>query len=116
MHTLELEKLEVAPLERFLTAIVAFSGCAANANGNCDATVDYVLFNPEGDIYGDALNDVELWQDKPAVAPGMYELSVEYMGIVIDSDDPPGQYRLEATINDRVSGSTDTFEWAFQVR
>ncbi|CAM0555334.1 hypothetical protein EHLJMEHL_04923 [Vreelandella titanicae] len=115
MHRLELKKLEVAPRDRLLTAIMVFSGCTANAAGNCDASVDYVLFDPEDKVYGE-LRGGELWQDKPAMAPGMYELSVEYMGIVIAPDDLAGQYRLQATINDRVSGSSNTFEWSFQVR
>ena len=116
MHELGIEWLKVVPRERFLTAIVVFAGCASNAEGNCDATVDYVAYNPEGDIYGDALTGVELWQDKPAVESGFYELSVEYMGLVIDSDDPAGQYRLEATLHDRISGSSETFVWPFLVR
>lgn len=115
MHRLELKKLEVAPRDRLLTAIMVFSGCTANAAGNCDASVDYVLFDPEDKAYGE-LEDGELWQDKPALAPGMYELSAEYMGIVIAQDDLAGQYQLKATISDRVSGSTSTFEWVFQVR
>ncbi|MCM2257879.1 MAG: hypothetical protein NDJ94_19775 [Vicinamibacteria bacterium] len=97
-----------------LAAIVLFSGCAADPSGRCNVTMDMTVFDPHGGKYGEA-SDTEVWVGKPAPKPGASQLSVGYMKIRIEPKDPPGSYKIKATVADRVSGRSVVTQWAFEV-
>jgi len=88
-----------------IEAIVIFTNCQAGPDGLCDATVDFVLFRPDGSIYG-KFEDAELWLKKPPPAIDAIQFGVQTMGVAIEPGDPDGRYRVEATVRDKVRGST----------
>jgi hypothetical protein len=106
--------VEVARRGEFLSAVVLFKDCAAGPDGSCNAVVDITAFDPAGKIYGEFKGE-ELWVGKPAPRPGHTQLSVGYMGLVIEPGDPAGQYKVVATARDLVSGKEATSEATFDV-
>ena len=109
-----LKSVETAKRGVFLTAIVLFSGCAADARGDCNATVDYVATKPDGSSYGES-KDAELWVGRPAPSPGASQLSVEYLGLVIDPPDPSGKYTVSAKVHDHIGKRTLSVSRTFLV-
>lgn len=91
--------VKVAPRGEFLSAVVLFRGCKADASGKCNVELDIVAYDPTGKIYGE-IRSGELWQHRPAPAPGHTQLGVSYMGLQIEPQDPAGAYRVEARARD----------------
>lgn len=114
MAGFKIESVDIAPRGRFLAGIVMFKNCEGNDNGNCQAQVDYTLYDPNGDVYGQ-LNDGDLWMRKPQPRRDHSQLAVQYLGIIIEPHDPPGTYRLKAEIRDQVSGDRATVWQEFLV-
>ncbi len=85
-----------------IVAVVIFTGCVANADGNCESTVDFKVLYPDGSLYAD-LERGELWMDKPATVPPYLQVSVANLGLKIEDDDPFGTYRIEAGVQDLVA-------------
>ena len=110
-----IQPVEVVERGKFLTAAVLFTGCSANESGNCNALVDITALDPNGEVYVQ-FEDQELWVDRPAPKPGFTQLGVGYMGLVIEPGDPPGKYRVIATVRDLVSGEEVESEAEFLVK
>ena len=106
--------VKVANRGDFLAAVILFKECAPGPDGNCNALVDITAYDPTGKVYG-KFEGEELWVGKPAPKPGHTQLSVGYMGLVIEPSDPPGQYKVIATARDLVSGREATSEATFEV-
>lgn len=106
--------VKVAKRGDFLSAVVLFMNCAADSDGNCNAELDITAFGPTGDVYGE-FKGKELWVGKTAPARGHTQLGVDYMGLVIESHDPSGRYRVVATARDLVSGEAVVAEASFEV-
>lgn len=111
---LSIRPVDVAERGKFLTAAVLFKGCATNDSGNCNALLDITALDPSGKVYG-KFEDRELWVDKPAPKAGYTQLGVSYMGLVIEPEDPSGQYKVIATVRDVVSGEQVVAEAEFRV-
>jgi hypothetical protein len=99
---------------KFLSALVMFKGCKADGAGNCDADVDYTAYDPSGKVYG-KMHNAELWRMKPAPSRGFTQLSRDYMGIVIEPNDPVGAYRVTAVARDRNAKTEARAEVVFAV-
>jgi hypothetical protein len=99
----EIVPVKIAPRDKFLSAVVLFKGCKADVSGNCNVEIDIVAYDPTGKIYGE-LKGAELWQHRPAPAPGHTQLGVAYMGLEIEPRDPAGAYRVEAVARDLNAG------------
>ncbi|MGH9749069.1 MAG: hypothetical protein ACRD6R_03995 [Candidatus Polarisedimenticolia bacterium] len=85
-----------------VAAIIMFRGCKPDANGNCDAEVDFRLLRPDKTLYGEQ-KQAELWKGKPA-PPGDYlQVGLGIFGIRVEPDDPFGTYTFEATVRDRLA-------------
>ena len=67
---------------------------------DCDADADIRIYNPMGTIDTQAKH-ITLWKKK-APAPGKVVTGL-VMGISVPTSDPIGNYRMEATVRDRVS-------------
>jgi hypothetical protein len=98
----------------FLSAVVLFTGCAADNDGNCNAVLDITAFDPSGKVYGE-FSERELWIGKPAPTSRRTQLAVDYMGLVIEPSDPSGTYKLVAKARDLVSGAEVVAETSFTV-
>ena len=91
-----------------ITIFVVFGGCAANANGTCDATVEYAVARPDGKPYG-APDRGPLWTGPPP-AEGEMQLGQAHVELLVELGDPLGDYTIRATIRDRVSGDVIRLE------
>jgi hypothetical protein len=110
----ELSNVKMARRGEPVAALVLFSGCRPNKEGNCDVKMDMVVLDPTGRVYGES-KDTEVWVGKAAPAPGTTQLGVGYMMIRIEPKDPPGKYRIKAHITDRIAGSVLDRDWSFGV-
>ena len=87
-----------------IEAILIFSNCQAGPDGLCDATVDFVVFRPDGSIYG-KFENTELWLKKPPPVKDAIQFGIQTLGVTIECDDPDGACRVETIVRDNVRGS-----------
>lgn len=95
-----------------IVAVVFFTGCAPDAKGLCQSTVEFAVYRPDGKPYDDP-SDGELWIDKPPPAKGQIQLSVGSLGVVIEREDPLGDYKIRAKVVDKVAKKTLLLEREF---
>jgi hypothetical protein len=111
----ETPEAKTAPREKPCGIFIMFAGCGADKEGMADVVADLKVFAPDGKLYGEE-KDVEIWQKKPAPSRKQIELGVGYMGIVIETKDPAGEYKVRATVRDRVKGVTVELKRTFSVQ
>jgi hypothetical protein len=94
---------------RPLFTFLIFRGCKANAEAQCDIVADFVITRPDGTI-NDENKGVVVWNKaaptdlkKPYIGDGA-------LGYGVDDEGPFGDYRVVATVTDRVAGTTLTTE------
>jgi hypothetical protein len=95
-----------------IVAFVFFAGCQPDAAGQCNASVDFTILEPDGSEYA-SFRDRELWKQKPAPPEGTLRLSAEYVGVVIEPGDPLGRYEFQVTVRDLNGGTTVELNRAF---
>jgi hypothetical protein len=88
-----------------IVAFVFFTGCRPDGDGLCDASADFTILRPDGSVY-ESFSDRDLWKRKPAPPDGTLRLSAEYVGVVIESDDPLGTYEVRVSLHDLNAGTT----------
>lgn len=91
------------PRNKPIVTFIVFSGCKADAAGNCNVTADFLTTGPAGQTY-DTTNGAEIWVGKPPPPGFNLQLSAGGLGIVFENKDPVGQYVVHATITDHVAG------------
>jgi hypothetical protein len=110
-HILESENVEKGqPIE----ALVLFSGCSTNAEGNCITEVDYQILKPDGTIYAEYKN-TELWRNKPALPKGQLGLAIDRVGLIAETNDPIGVYKVTCVVKDLVSNNKFFIYSSFKV-
>lgn len=110
-HILPSENVEKGqPIE----ALVLFSGCSANADGNCIAEVDYQILKPDGSIYAEYKN-TELWKNKPALPKGQLGLAIDRVGLIAEDNNPIGVYKVTCVVKDLVSNNKFFIYSSFKV-
>lgn len=82
-----------------ITAVVVFTGCKAR-RGNCRIIVDFTVLRPDGTEYGSA-KSVAAWVIKPGARKGIVQVSEATLGVVIEPQDPSGEYLVKASVHDR---------------
>lgn len=83
-----------------IVAFVVFTGCAPDNAGLCNASIDFTVLKPDGSEYS-RHEDADLWKSKPAIEEGALQLSADYIGVVVEPDDPLGLYTVQVTAHDR---------------
>jgi hypothetical protein len=96
-----------------ILAFVIFTGCEDDSTGNCNLTVRYTAYFPNGSVYGELSGS--LWVGRPSPGSGPLQLSEDNLGLRIEADDPFGEYRIVAEIADKVSGSNFSLETMLNV-
>jgi hypothetical protein len=89
----------------FITALIVFIGCGVDKSGNCNLLVKFTINQPNGSVYGE-LPLQEVWVDKPAPPNNSLGLSIAYLKIRIEPNEPLGKYKVFADIIDRNLGKT----------
>jgi hypothetical protein len=95
-----------------IVAFVFFTGCRPDENGLCNASADFTILRPDGSLY-ETFRDRDLWKRKPAPPDGTLRLSAEYVGAVIEPDDPLGRYEFRVSVHDLNAGTTLELRRAF---
>jgi hypothetical protein len=88
-----------------IVTFIVFKGCRPDASGNCNVTVDYETLAPDGKRY-DITKGAEVWVGHPPAPNLNLQLSVAGYGLKFEPKDPPGPYRVRASITDHVSSIT----------
>ncbi|QDZ08943.1 hypothetical protein FPZ24_16890 [Sphingomonas panacisoli] len=94
---------------RPLFTFLIFRGCKANAQGNCDIVADFAITRPDGTI-NDENKGVVVWNKTAPTDPKKPYLGDGALGYGVDDEGPFGDYRVVATVTDRVAGTTLTTE------
>jgi hypothetical protein len=113
-RTVELSSVKTARRGEPVAALVLFSECAGDKQGNCDVRMDMVILDPAGKVYGES-KDTEVWSGKAAPSPGTSQLGVGYMMVRIEPKDPAGTYRIKAHVTDRIRKTDLDRERSFEV-
>lgn len=88
-----------------IVAFVFFAGCKPDESGLCNASADFTILKPDGSVY-ESFSDRDLWKRKPAPPDGMLRLSAEYVGVVIEPEDPLGRYGVWVSVHDLNANTT----------
>ncbi|WP_299426033.1 hypothetical protein [Sphingomonas bacterium] len=94
---------------RPLFTFLIFRGCKANAEARCDIVADFVITRPDGTI-NDENKGVVVWDKAAPTDPKKPYLGDGALGYGVDDEGPFGDYRVVATVTDRVAGVTLTTE------
>src|SRR5258706_5395531 len=100
----ELSSVKTARRGEPIAALVLFSECAGDKQGNCDVRMNIVVLDPAGKVYGEA-KDTEVWSGRAALSPGTSQLGVGYMVVRIERKDLAGTYRIKVHVTDRIGRS-----------
>ncbi|NMF89111.1 hypothetical protein [Aromatoleum petrolei] len=94
-----------------VTAMFVFQGCARDETGRCDVVADLALEGPDGGYI--PAGSMSLWS--AASFPGRLHLGNGSMQVSFDLNDRTGQYKVIATVRDRVSGQSLVLRSGLQV-
>ncbi|HEX4695133.1 hypothetical protein [Sphingomonas sp.] len=92
-----------------LFTLLIIRGCKPNPDGKCDVVADFVIHRPDGTINEDN-KQVEVWNKAAPADPKKPYLGDGALGYGVDDDGPFGDYRVVATVTDRVAGVSVTTE------
>ena len=97
-----------------LFVFIIFHGCKPDADGKCDLVADFAIHRPDGSVDDDH-KGMAIWRRAPSDDPAKLILGDGALGFGTDSDGPFGDYRITATVTDRVAGITLTTEQVLTV-
>ena len=92
----------MTPRNRPIVTFIVFTGCRADAAGNCNVTVDFDTTDPAGKPYDHT--NAEVWVGHPPPVGKNLQLSSGGLGLAFEAKDPLGAYQVRATVTDHVSG------------
>jgi hypothetical protein len=92
--------------------MVLFAGCKADARGDCNADVDYLIYKPDGTIYTDQKGQ-PLWHDAAPPSP-IIQLGRAILGLRLAASDPIGEYRIKAKLTDHNANISFELETKFK--
>lgn len=98
---------------QIISSMLLFSGCKADAGGQCDVATDIEIIDPLGAVYG-KFDGVDVWINKPPPEKGVFQLNRSDIRMVVEPGEPLGEYRISASTTDRVAGITLTTEQRFE--
>lgn len=86
-----------------VVAVIIFTKCLVDKNGNCNSEVDFKLLRPDGSVYADYKGQ-ELLKGKYGLPEDALQLGVANLGFRVEPDDPLGSYKVEAIVRDKFAG------------
>jgi hypothetical protein len=92
-----------------LFTLLIFRGCKADADGKCDIAADFVINRPDGTTNEDN-KGVVVWNKAAPADPKKPVIGDGALGYGVDSEGPFGDYRVVATVTDKVAGTSVTTE------
>lgn len=88
-----------------LFTLLIFRGCKADADGKCDIVADFAITRPDGTINEDN-KGVVVWNKAAPADPKKPMIGDGALGYGVDSEGPFGDYRVVATVTDKVAGTS----------
>jgi hypothetical protein len=79
-------------------AFVLFAGCKPDAQGICNAEVDYAIYKPGGGLYVERKGQ-PLWKELAPPVPNI-QLSSAILALRMQKNDPAGEYKVKARVRD----------------
>lgn len=83
-----------------VSAFLVFHGCTPNARGVCDVVCEFTVEGPDGSKTPAGSGPV--WSAKP-LPPRLLQLGQASMTVGFGKTDPVGEYKVVATVKDKVS-------------
>ena len=92
-----------------LFTLLIFRGCKADADGKCNIVADFAINRPDGTVNEDN-KGVVVWDKAAPTDPKKPMIGDGALGYGVDSEGPFGDYRVVATVTDKVAGTSVTTE------
>lgn len=96
VHVSEIDSVKVSSP---VSAFVVFSGCAADASGNCAVHMRFRVLAPDGSVYADTPS-MEVWNQRPAPPGKSLQLSVDYLKMIVEPHEQVGKYIIQVQVED----------------
>jgi hypothetical protein len=97
-ETPNIKPVSVVKRGEVLGAFVLFAGCQPDAQGMCNAEVDYTIYKPDGSVR-DERKAQPLWKEE-APPPPIIQLSRAILAFRLEEADPAGEYKVKARVHD----------------
>jgi hypothetical protein len=81
-----------------LGVFVLFAGCKPDAQGACNAEVDYTVYKPDGSLYAERKAQ-PLWKDEAPPRPNI-QLGKAILAFKLEKADHAGEYKVKAKVRD----------------
>lgn len=75
---------------------------------------DYKILRPDGSLYAEYEN-TEVWRNRPPIPEGKVGLAVDRVGLIVDPEDPVGEYEIHCTVKDVVAKTEFIISAGFMV-
>lgn len=95
-------------------AFVLFVGCMPDAQGACQAEVDYAVYRPDGSLHAGQKGE-PLWREQTFPPPNI-QLGRVIPAFRMGKDDPAGEYRVTAKMTDLTARVSLEFETTFRLK
>ena len=92
-----------------LFTMLIFQGCKPDPLGKCDIVADFTITRPDGTVNEDN-KGVVIWNKQAPADPRKPTMGEGALGYGVDAEGPFGDYKVVATVTDRVAGVTVTTE------
>ncbi|PWT93497.1 MAG: hypothetical protein C5B55_04465 [Blastocatellia bacterium] len=97
-QTPEIKPVSEVKRGELLGAFVLFAGCKPDEREMCNSEVDYSFYRPDGSLYAERKQQ-PLWKEQAPPSANI-QLSRAILGIRMEKDDPPGEYKIKAKVSD----------------
>ena len=91
---------------------VVFSGCLQDAQGGCNAEVDYTIYKPDGSVFMESKAQPI---SNGAISPDL-RLGKSFLPFRLGKDEPPGEYKVKAKLSDPSSRISFDLETKFRLK
>ena len=92
-----------------LFVLLIFQGCKPDTEGKCDIAADFVITRPDGTTNEDN-KGIVVWNKAAPVDPKKPTIGDGALGYGVDDEGPFGDYKVVATVTDKVAGVSVTTE------
>jgi hypothetical protein len=111
--TVQIETASRIERNKFITAIVVFSGCSSNPEGGCDVSGSFEITQPDDSNYA-FIPPQRAWPKNTPLAEGNLLMSQLYLRIRIEPGEPLGIYTVRAILEDLMTGKELILEAPFE--
>jgi hypothetical protein len=95
-------------------AFVLFAGCKQDAQGVCNAEVDYTIYKPDGTVFAERKAQ-PLWKEQAPPAPN-FQLGKAILAFRLGDGDSIGVYKVKAKVTDLNAEVSFELETKFRLK